>query len=55
MLNNTDGLSNSNLCPESVHVRFDIINMLPSIENKIGINYVIRFLDHRVCIEPPLQ
>ena len=38
MSNNKDGLSNSDLYPESVRVRFDMINMFPTVENKIGIN-----------------
>ena len=35
-------LSNLNLCPESVLVSFDIINMFPSIDNKMGTNSVIK-------------
>ena len=55
MLNIKDDLNNSNSFPESVLVRFDIINMFPSIDNIMGIKSVIRFLDHRVCKESPTQ
>ena len=36
MLNIKDDLNNSNLCPESVLVIFDIRNMFPSMDNKMG-------------------
>ena len=38
MLYIIDNLNNLNLYPESVLVSFDIINMFPSLDNKIGIN-----------------
>ena len=34
---------------------FDIINMFLSIDSKIGINFVKRFLDERACKDPPTQ
>ena len=52
-----DDLNNSNLYPdpESVLVSFDIINMFLSIYNKMGINYVKKFLDERASKDPPTQ
>ena len=55
MLNIIDDLNNLNLHPESVLVSFDIINMFHSIDNKMGINSVKKFLDERVCKDPPTQ
>ena len=34
---------------------FGIINMFPSIDNKMGANSVIKLLDERVCKDPPTQ
>ena len=55
MLDIIDDLNSSSLYPESVLVSFDIINMFPSIDNKMGINSVIKFLDERSCKDPPTQ
>ena len=55
MLDIIDDLHNLNLHPESVLVSFDIINMFPSINNKMGINYVKKFLDERACKDPLTQ
>ena len=55
MLDIIDDLNNSNLYPESVLVSFDTINIFPSIDNKIGINYVKEFLDERACNDPSTQ
>ena len=43
MLDIIDDLNNLNLHPESVLVSFDIINIFPSIDNKMGINSVKNF------------
>ena len=48
-------LNNLNLYPESVLVSFDIINMFPSIDNKMGINSVIKLLNKTICEDPPTQ
>ena len=48
-------LNNLNLYPESVLVSFDIINMFPVIDNKMGINSAIKLLDERACKSPPTQ
>ena len=50
-----DDLNNLNLYPESVLVSFDIINMFPVIDNKMGINSAIKLLDERACKSPPTQ
>ena len=50
-----DDLYNLILHPESVPVSFDIINIFPSIDNKIGINSVIKLLNKRGCRNPPTQ
>ena len=55
MLDIIDDLNNSNLYPESVLVSFDIINMFPSIDNKMEINSVKNLLDERACKYPPTQ
>ena len=55
MLDITDDLNNLNLHPESVLVIFDIINMFPSIDNKMGIDSVIKLLNKRTCQNPPAQ
>ena len=55
LLDIIDDLSNLNLHPESVLVSFDVINMFPSIDNKMGINSVKKFLDERVYKDPPTQ
>ena len=34
---------------------FGIINMFPSIDNKMGVNSVIKLLDERVCKDPPTK
>ena len=52
MLNVTDDINNSNLCPESIVLSFDISR---SIDNKIRINYVIKLLDVRMCKVPPAK
>ena len=44
-----DNLNSLNLYPESELVSFDIMNLFPSIDNKMGINSVIKFLDKRAC------
>ena len=55
MLDIIDDLNNLNLHPESVLVSFDIINMFPSIDNKMGIDSVIKLLNKRRCKNPPTQ
>ena len=50
-----DDLYNLILNPESVAVSFDIINMFPSFDNKIGINSVIKLLNKRACRNAPPQ
>ena len=55
MLDIIDNLNSSNLYPESVLVSFDIINMFSGIENKMEIDSVIKFLDERMCKDPPTQ
>ena len=55
MLDIIDNVNNSNSCPEAVLLSFDIINMFPVIDNKMWINSLIRFLEERVCNDPPTQ
>ena len=55
MLDIIDDLNNLNLHLESVLVSFDIINIFPSIDNKLGINSVIKLLNKRGCKSPPTQ
>ena len=55
MLDIIDNLNNSNLYPESVLVSFHIMNMFPSIDNKMEVNSVKNFLDERACKDPPTQ
>ena len=55
MLDIIDDLNNSNLYAESFLVSFGIINMFPSIDNKMGVNSVIKLLDERVCKDPPTK
>ena len=55
MLDIIDDFNNLNLHPDSVLVSFDIINMFPSIDNKIGINSVKKCLDERARKHPPTQ
>ena len=55
MLDIIDDLNNLNLHPESVLVSFDIINVFPSIDNKMGINSVKKVLDESACKDPPTQ
>ena len=55
MLDIIDDLNNLNLHPESVLLNFDIINMFPSIDNKMGINSAKKFLDERACKDLPMQ
>ena len=55
MLDIIDDLNNLNLHPESVLVSFDIINMFPSNDNKMGIDSVIKLLNKRRCESPPTQ
>ena len=55
MLDIVDDLNNLNLHPESVLMSFDIINMFPSIDKKMGINSVVRLLNKRGCKNPPTQ
>ena len=38
-----------------VLVSFDIMNMFPSIDNKMGIDSVIKILNKRRCKNPPTQ
>ena len=54
MLDIIDDLNSLNLHPESVLVSFDIINMFPRIDNKMGIDSVIKLLNRR-CKNPPTQ
>ena len=55
LLDIIDDLNNLNLHPESVLVSFHVINMFPSIDNKMGINSVKKMLDERECKDPPTQ
>ena len=55
MLDIIDDLSNLNLYLESVLVSFYIMNMFPSIDSKMGVNSVIKFLNERACKDPPTQ
>ena len=55
MLDIIDDLNNLNLHPESVLVIFDIINMFPSIDNKMRIDSVIKLLNKRTCQNFPTQ
>ena len=55
MLDIIDDLNNLNLHPESVLVSFDIVNMFPSINNKMRTNSPKIFLDERACKHPPTQ
>ena len=55
MLDIIDDLNNLNLHRESVLVSVDIINMFPSIDNKLDINSVIKLLNKRGCKNPPTQ
>ena len=55
MLDIIDDLNNFNLYPGSGLVNFDIINIFISIDNKMGINSVIKFLNKRACKDPPTQ
>ena len=55
MLGIIDDLNNLNLHPESVLVSFDIINIFPGIDNKMGINSAIKLLNKRGCKNPPTQ
>ena len=55
MLDIIEYLNNSNLYPEPVFVNFDIINMFPSIDNKMGIHSVKKFLDKRTSKDPPTK
>ena len=55
MLGIIDDLNKLNLHLESVLVTFDIINMFFSIDNKIGIDSVIKLLNKRRCKNPPTQ
>ena len=55
MLDIIDDPNNSNIYLEPVLVSIDIINMFPSIESKMGINSVKKFLDERACKDPPTQ
>ena len=55
LLDIIDDLDNLNLHPESVLASADIIKMFPIIDNKMGINFVKKFLDERVRKDPPTQ
>ena len=54
-LNIVDELNRSNLPCESTLVGFDIVNMLPSIYNDVGLKTVFKILDSRVNKFPPTQ
>ena len=45
MLDIIDDLNNLNLYPESVLVSFDIINMFPTIDDRMGIKSVMKLLN----------
>ena len=51
MLDFIDDLNNSN----SFLVSFDIIDMFPSVDNKMEINSVKKFLDEKACKDSPTQ
>ena len=55
MLDIIDDLNNLNLHSESILVSFDIINMFPSIDNKMEISSVIKLLNKRRCKNPSVQ
>ena len=55
MLDFIDDLNNSNLYLKSVLVSFDIIDMFPSVDNKMEINSVKKFLDEKACKDSPTQ
>ena len=56
MLDIIDHLNNSTLyLKQSILVSFDIINIFSSIDNKMGINSVITFLDEKACKDPSTQ
>ena len=55
MLDITEDLNNLNLHPESVLVSLYIINMFPSIDDKMRINSVIKLLNKRPFKNPPTQ
>ena len=48
-------LNNLNLYPESVLVSFDIINMFPTIDDRMGIKSVMKLLNKTACKDPPTQ
>ena len=50
-----DDLNNLNLYPESVLVSFDIINMFPTIDDRMGIKSVMKLLNKTACKDPPTQ
>ena len=55
MLNIVDELNKSNLPSESMLVGFDIVNMLPSIDNKFELKTVFKILKSRVNKFPSIQ
>ena len=55
MLDFIDDLNNSNLYLKSVLLSFDIIDMFPSVDNKMEINSVKKFLDEKAGKDSPTQ
>ena len=47
MLEINDDINNSNLSSIATVVRFDVVNMFPSIDNNMGITSVRKYLDDR--------
>ena len=46
-INSNDDINNSNLSSIAIVVRFDVVNMFPSIDNNMGIISVRNYLDER--------
>ena len=55
MLNIVDKLNRSNLPSGSILVGFDIVNIIPSIDNDFGLKTVFKILESRVNKFPPTQ
>ena len=53
MLEINDDINNSNLSSIAIVVRFDVVNMLPSIDKNMGITSVRNYLDERECQDLP--
>ena len=53
MLEIIDDMNNCNLSSSTILVSFDVVNMFPSIGNKMGIASVRKYLDERECKDFP--